>query len=39
MSFDSTIHAKAVQLAKLTYEITGSAGSGHHRPAHHWSIW
>jgi transketolase len=29
MSFDSTIHAKAVQLAKLTYEITGAAGSGH----------
>ncbi|MEM6504159.1 MAG: transketolase, partial [Planctomycetota bacterium] len=29
MSFDSTIHAKAVQLAKLTYQITGAAGSGH----------
>ncbi|MGB0766656.1 MAG: transketolase [Phycisphaeraceae bacterium] len=29
MSFDSTINAKAVQLAKLTYEITAAAGSGH----------
>ncbi len=29
MSFDSTIHHKAAELAKLTYEITGSAGSGH----------
>ncbi len=29
MSFDSTIHAKAVELAKLTYQITGAAGSGH----------
>ena len=29
MSFDSTIHDKAVQLAKLTYQITGEAGSGH----------
>ena len=29
MSFDSTIHAKAVQLAKRTYEITAAAGSGH----------
>ena len=29
MSFDSTIHAKAVELAKLNYEITAAAGSGH----------
>ncbi|BAM04051.1 transketolase [Phycisphaera mikurensis] len=29
MSFDSTIHDKAIQLTKLTYEITGAAGSGH----------
>ena len=29
MSFDSTINAKAVQLTKLSYEITGAAGSGH----------
>jgi len=29
MSFDSTIHAKAVELTKLTYEITAAAGSGH----------
>ena len=29
MSYDSTIHAKAVDLAKLNYEITASAGSGH----------
>ncbi|MEM8781842.1 MAG: transketolase [Planctomycetota bacterium] len=29
MSFDSTVHQKAVELAKLTYEITGAAGSGH----------
>lgn len=29
MSFDSTIHAKAVYLAKLTYQITAAAGSGH----------
>jgi len=29
MSIDSTIHAKAVALAKLTYEITAAAGSGH----------
>jgi transketolase len=29
MSFDSTIHAKAVELTRLTYEITGAAGSGH----------
>jgi transketolase len=29
MSFDSTIHAKAVELAKLSYEMTAAAGSGH----------
>jgi len=29
MSFDSTVHAKAVRLAKLAYEITAAAGSGH----------
>ncbi|MEE9404700.1 MAG: transketolase [Algisphaera sp.] len=29
MSLDSTLHQKAVDLAKLTYEITGAAGSGH----------
>ncbi|MEM9416270.1 MAG: transketolase [Planctomycetota bacterium] len=29
MSLDSTIHAKAVDLAKLAYEITAAAGSGH----------
>ena len=29
MSFDSTIHAKAVELAKLAYEMTTAAGSGH----------
>jgi transketolase len=29
MSFDSTIHAKAVELTKLNYEITAAAGSGH----------
>jgi transketolase len=29
MSFDSTVHAKAVELIKLNYEITGDAGSGH----------
>lgn len=29
MSFDSTIHAKAIQLAKYSYQITGAAGSGH----------
>ena len=29
MSFDSTIHAKAVDLTKLTYQMTGSSGSGH----------
>lgn len=29
MSLDSTLHQKAVDLAKLTYQITGAAGSGH----------
>lgn len=29
MSFDTTIHAKAVDLVKLTYQMTGAAGSGH----------
>ncbi|MFA9477082.1 transketolase [Phycisphaerales bacterium AB-hyl4] len=29
MSFDSTIHAKAVDLSKLSYEMTAAAGSGH----------
>ncbi|MCX5658694.1 MAG: transketolase [Planctomycetota bacterium] len=29
MSFDSTIRAKAVELAKLSYEMTASAGTGH----------
>ena len=29
MSFDSTIHAKAVELSKLSYEMTAAAGSGH----------
>ncbi len=29
MSYDSTIHAKAVELAKLSYEMTAAAGSGH----------
>lgn len=29
MSFDSTIQQKAVDLTKLTYQITGAAGSGH----------
>ncbi|MEM6553153.1 MAG: transketolase [Planctomycetota bacterium] len=29
MSFDSTVHAKAVDLAKLGYEMTSAAGSGH----------
>ncbi|MBB6428401.1 transketolase [Algisphaera agarilytica] len=29
MSLDSTLHQKSVDLAKLTYQITGSAGSGH----------
>lgn len=29
MSYDSTIHAKAVDLAKLGFEMTAAAGSGH----------
>lgn len=29
MSFDSTIHAKAIDLTKLSYEMTAEAGSGH----------
>ncbi len=29
MSFDSTINAKAIDLAKLSYEMTAAAGSGH----------
>ncbi|MBL4700200.1 MAG: transketolase [Phycisphaeraceae bacterium] len=29
MSYDSTIHAKAIEIAKLNYEITAAAGSGH----------
>ncbi len=29
MSFDSTVHAKAIELTKLNYEITAAAGSGH----------
>jgi transketolase len=29
MSFDSTIHAKAVELSKLSYEMTAASGSGH----------
>lgn len=29
MSYDSTIHAKAIDIASLNYEITASAGSGH----------
>jgi transketolase len=29
MSFDSTVHAKAVQLTRLSYEMTAAAGSGH----------
>ncbi len=29
MSFDSTIHAKAIELTKLSYEMTAAAGSGH----------
>ncbi len=29
MSLDSTIHAKAVELSKLGYEMTAAAGSGH----------
>ncbi len=29
MSFDSTIHTKAVELTRLAYEMTAAAGSGH----------
>jgi len=29
MSFDSTIHAKAIALTKLSYEMTAASGSGH----------
>lgn len=29
MSFESTVQAKAVEIAKLAYEMTGAAGSGH----------
>ncbi|QDU33510.1 Transketolase 1 [Poriferisphaera corsica] len=29
MSLDSTIHAKAIELIKLNYEMTSAAGSGH----------
>jgi len=29
MSFDSTIHAKAVEISKLSYEMTAASGSGH----------
>ncbi len=29
MSFDSTIHAKAIELTRLNYEMTAAAGSGH----------
>ncbi len=29
MSYDSTVHAKAIQLTKLAYEMTAAAGSGH----------
>jgi len=29
MSFDSTIHAKATELTRLTLEMTSAAGSGH----------
>lgn len=29
MSFDSTIHAKAVEITKLSYEMTAASGSGH----------
>lgn len=29
MSFDSTIHAKAIDLCRLSYEMTAAAGSGH----------
>ena len=29
MSFDSTVHAKAIQISKLAYEMTAASGSGH----------
>lgn len=29
MSFGSTVHAKAVEITKLNYEMTAAAGSGH----------
>ena len=29
MSFDSTLHAKAIDLTKLAYQMTAAAGSGH----------
>jgi transketolase len=29
MSFDSTIRAKAIELSKLSYEMTAAAGAGH----------
>lgn len=29
MSFDSTIHAKAIEITKLGYEMTAASGSGH----------
>ncbi len=29
MSFDSTIHAKAIDLTKLTYRMTAASGAGH----------
>ncbi|MCC7146424.1 MAG: transketolase [Phycisphaeraceae bacterium] len=29
MSFDSTVHAKAIEIAKLSYQMTAAAGSGH----------
>ena len=29
MSFESTIHAKAIDLTRLSYEMTDAAGSGH----------
>ena len=29
MSFDSTVHAKAIDLVKLSFEMCASAGSGH----------
>jgi transketolase len=29
MSFDSTVHARAIDLTKLSYQMTATAGSGH----------